>query len=109
MNKTFVYQQKFGSNATLPSPLTVTLAGTSLLIVLLWNTVLCWNNILFYLCFFFFDGGLFSFDAQEAIVSPMWFSLIPRLSCVGGEIRAWYTLHVHAQFSQDFWEFGNFP
>ena len=33
-------------------------------------------------------------------------SLIPRLSCVGG---AWYTLFAHAQFSQDFWEFGNFP
>ena len=28
-----------------------------------------------------------------------------RLSCVGGEKRARYTL---AQFSQDFWEFGNF-
>ena len=36
-------------------------------------------------------------------------SLVPRLSCVGGEKRAWYTLFVHAQFSQDFWEFGNFP
>ena len=24
------------------------------------------------------------------------------------EERAWYTLFVHAQFSQDFWEFGNF-
>ena len=22
---------------------------------------------------------------------------------------AWYTLFAHAQFSQDFWEFGNFP
>ena len=28
-------------------------------------------------------------------------------SCVGGEKRAWYTLFAHAQFSQDFWEFGN--
>ena len=37
------------------------------------------------------------------------FSLVPRLSCVGGEKRAWYTLFAHAQFSQDFWEFGNFP
>ena len=36
-------------------------------------------------------------------------SLIPRLSCVGREKRAWYTLFAHAQFSQDFWEFGNFP
>ena len=35
-------------------------------------------------------------------------SLVPRLSCVGGEKRAWYTLFAHAQFSQDFWEFGNF-
>ena len=34
---------------------------------------------------------------------------VPRLSCVGGEKRAWYTLFAHAQFSQDFWEFGNFP
>ena len=29
-------------------------------------------------------------------------------SCVGGEKRAWYTLFAHAQFSQDFWEFGNY-
>ena len=29
-------------------------------------------------------------------------------SCVGGEKRAWYTLFAHAQFHQDFWEFGNF-
>ena len=36
-------------------------------------------------------------------------SLVPRRSCVGGEKRAWYTLFAHAQFSQDFWEFGNFP
>ena len=36
-------------------------------------------------------------------------SLVPRLSHVGGEKRAWYTLFAHAQFSQDFWEFGNFP
>ena len=36
-------------------------------------------------------------------------SLVPRLSCVGGEKRAWYALFAHAQFSQDFWEFGNFP
>ena len=28
-------------------------------------------------------------------------------SCVGGEKRAWYRLFAHAQFSQDFWEFGN--
>ena len=28
-------------------------------------------------------------------------------SCIGGEKRAWYTLFAHAQFSQDFWEFGN--
>ena len=28
-------------------------------------------------------------------------------SCVGGEKRAWYTLFVHTQYSQDFWEFGN--
>ena len=28
-------------------------------------------------------------------------------SCVGGEKRAWYTLFAHAQFSQDFREFGN--
>ena len=28
-------------------------------------------------------------------------------SRVGGEKRAWYTLFAHAQFSQDFWEFGN--
>ena len=28
-------------------------------------------------------------------------------SCMGGEKRAWYTLFAHAQFSQDFWEFGN--
>ena len=28
-------------------------------------------------------------------------------SCVGGEKIAWYTLFAHAQFSQDFWEFGN--
>ena len=30
------------------------------------------------------------------------YSLVPRLSCVGGETRAWYTLFAHAQFSQDF-------
>ena len=35
-------------------------------------------------------------------------SLIPRLLRVGREKRAWYTLLVHAQFLQDFWEFGNF-
>ena len=35
-------------------------------------------------------------------------SLVPRLLCVGGEKRAWYTLFAHAQFSQDFWEFGNY-
>ena len=34
-------------------------------------------------------------------------SLVPKLLCVGGEKRAWYTLFVHAQFPQDFWEFGN--
>ena len=28
-------------------------------------------------------------------------NLVPRLSCVGGEKRAWYTLFAHAQFSQD--------
>ena len=28
-------------------------------------------------------------------------------SCVGGEKRARYTLFAHAQFSKDFWEFGN--
>ena len=67
MNKTFVYQQKL---AALPSPLTVTPAGTSLLIVLLWNTVLYFVLFLFFFCFFF-DGGVFSFDAQEAIVSPI--------------------------------------
>ena len=27
---------------------------------------------------------------------------------MGGEKRAWYTLFAHAQFPQDFWEFGNF-
>ena len=32
-------------------------------------------------------------------------SLIPRLLCMGGEKRAWYTLFAHAQFPQDF---GNF-
>ena len=66
MNKTFVYQQKL---AVLPSPLTVTPAGTSLLIVLLWNTVLYFALFLFFFCVF--DGGLFSFGAQEAIVSPI--------------------------------------
>ena len=30
------------------------------------------------------------------------------LLCVGGEKRAWYVLFAHAQFPQDFWEFGNF-
>jgi len=30
-------------------------------------------------------------------------------SCVWAEKRAWYTLFAHAQFPQDFWEFGNFP
>ena len=33
-------------------------------------------------------------------------SLVLRLMRGRGE-RAWYTLFVHAQFSQDFWEFGN--
>ena len=33
---------------------------------------------------------------------------VPRLSCVGRGKRAWYTLFVHAQFSQNFWKFGNF-
>ena len=35
-------------------------------------------------------------------------SLVPRLLCVGGGKRAWYTLFVHAEFPHDFWEFGNF-
>ena len=30
-------------------------------------------------------------------------SLVPRLLCMGGEKRAWYTLFVHAQFPRDFW------
>ena len=30
--------------------------------------------------------------------------LVPRLSCMGREKRAWYTLFAHAQFPQDFWE-----
>ena len=34
--------------------------------------------------------------------------LVPRLSCMGREKRAWYTLFVHAQFPQHFWEFGKF-
>ena len=36
------------------------------------------------------------------------YRLVPRLSCVGRQKRAWYTLSVHAQFLQDFWEFGTF-
>ena len=43
------------------------------------------------------------------VASIIVLSLIPRLSCVGREKRAWYTLFAHAQLSQDFWEFGNFP
>ena len=35
-------------------------------------------------------------------------NLVPRLPCMGREIGAWYTLIAHAQFSQDYWEFGNF-
>ena len=31
-------------------------------------------------------------------------SLVPRLSCMGREKIAWYTLFVHAQFPQDFWK-----
>ena len=53
----------------------------------------------------------FSFSGQTVldIMSGFGDSLVPRLSCVGGEKRAWYTLFAHAQFSQDFCEFGNFP
>ena len=43
------------------------------------------------------------------VASIIVLSLIPRLSCVGREKRVWYTLFAHAQLSQDFWEFGNFP
>ena len=43
------------------------------------------------------------------VASIIVLSLIPRLSCVGREKRAWYTLFAHPQLSQDFWEFGNFP
>ena len=34
------------------------------------------------------------------------YSLIPRLPCVGGEKRAWFTQFAYAQFPMDFWEFG---
>ena len=30
-------------------------------------------------------------------------------SSAWAERKAWYTLFAHAQFPQDFWEFGNFP
>ena len=51
----------------------------------------------------------FNHLANEALQVRSNVSLVPRLSCMGGEKRAWYTLFAHAQFSQDFWEFGNFP
>ena len=35
-------------------------------------------------------------------------NLVPRLMCMDREKRTWYTLFPHAQFPQDFWEFGNF-
>ena len=46
--------------------------------------------------------------AFSVIYCMVGFSLVPRLLCMGGEKRAWYTLFVYAQFPQDFWEFGNF-
>ena len=34
-------------------------------------------------------------------------ALFPGSRAWAGKKRAWYTLFAHAQFSQDFWEFGN--
>ena len=45
---------------------------------------------------------------DNTLLFMCFYSLVPRLLCVGGEKRAWYTLFAHAQFPQDFWEFGNF-
>ena len=60
--------------------------------------------------FSFYSTFLTSPGAVSEIMSSCsYVSLVPRLSCVGGEKRAWYTLFAHAQFSQDFWEFGYFP
>ena len=46
--------------------------------------------------------------AVEPLLSVGHASLVPRLLCVSGEKRTWYTLFAHAQFPQDFWEFGSF-
>ena len=48
------------------------------------------------------------YEKRSNIPSSHCSSLVPRLLCMGGEKRAWYTLFAHAQFPQDFWEFGNF-
>ena len=45
-------------------------------------------------------------ERYKGTVPELSLALFPG-SCVGGEKRAWYTPFAHAQFFQDFWEFGN--
>ena len=51
---------------------------------------------------------LHHFNCLQFIIYSTYINLVPRLPCMGREIGAWYTLIAHAQFSQDYWEFGNF-
>ena len=53
----------------------------------------------------FLQYAVMEAEAERHLVAFFALASFPG-SCVGGEKRAWYTQFVHAQFFQDFWEFG---
>ena len=73
----------------------------------LWRLVTFFENLTEYSVYYTLCRLFDSFRSEEfsSAEGSLASNLVPRLLCVGGEKKAWYTLFVHAQFPQDSWVF----